>query len=421
MRVGRESRVRRHRHRRHRVFATTAPTRSDDRRSTIGHFFVALREAVGRGETRGRDDRSRRVNGNDARDIVCACKCIITNRRRRRNSRRRRRRHVCGKSNVFSSKANGHHRDVDVFAFVVFARDDDVEVSTLGGNFHLRHGLHQLAEFLVQTLLVFGENIVINQTRADGHGVRDQALGLEVVQDLLNREIALQDPSVPHAPRQVFEFVLLGRDGLRHGEQREREVGERVAIRLNLRAFEHLVQFEAHQTRRHRRRRRDGWNNSPRDKLCFEFIDLTDVIVARTHVGKTSDGVHVKVCVVVLLKLDDVESVISSQARSLRFELGQHVLDHSLVVDTFGNARSGGVRLGVGLDLDALLRFERRDGHLVDELHERGVVVDSRRRSRDPRELRFEVRHGADERHVRSVRGGKYDWSRETLRCAPER
>ena len=99
-----------------------------------------------------------------------------------------------------STESNGNHGNVDVFAVVVFARDDDIKVSTLGRDFQFRDGLHQLAHFLIQALLVLWENVVVHQTRADGHGVGDQTLRLKVVQHILHRQIALQDPSVPHTP-----------------------------------------------------------------------------------------------------------------------------------------------------------------------------------------------------------------------------
>mmetsp|Transcript_4181 Transcript_4181/g.15523 ORF Transcript_4181/g.15523 Transcript_4181/m.15523 type:complete len:280 (+) Transcript_4181:107-946(+) len=260
---------------------------------------------------------------------------------------------------------------VDVLTLLILAGHHDVEVLALGGDLHLRHRLHQVAHLLVHALLVLGEDVVVDEALAARHGVRGELLRLEPVEQLLYGEVALQDPAVPQAPFHVLEFEVLGRDRLGHGEERQREVGKGVAVRLQLGAVENLVKLEAHEAGGHGGGGRDGGDNSARDKLGLELINLRDVVVPGPHVGQARDRVHVEVGVVILLKLNHGQAVICRKAQAHLLELAEKILDDGLVVHA-ETGRSG--CLGIGLDLDSALGLELRDVNLGDGVSHGSVV-----------------------------------------------
>ena len=64
---------------------------------------------------------------------------------------------------------------------------------------------------------------------------------------LLHCEVPLERPAVPQRPGQLLVLERLGRDGLRHGEQRQGKIGKGVAEVLDfLVTGTHLVQLKAH-------------------------------------------------------------------------------------------------------------------------------------------------------------------------------
>mmetsp|Transcript_20281 Transcript_20281/g.51346 ORF Transcript_20281/g.51346 Transcript_20281/m.51346 type:complete len:956 (+) Transcript_20281:150-3017(+) len=266
-----------------------------------------------------------------------------------------------------SPEADGHERHVQVLALLVLARHHDVKVAAPLGDLLLGHGDHQLAHLLAQPLLVLGEDVVVQQRGAARDRVRGEPLLLEPVQHLLHREVALQDPAVPQRPRHVAELERLGRDGLRHGEQRQREVGKGVAVRLHRLGLHRLVQLQAHQAGGARGGGGDGGDDAARDELGLELVHLGDRVVARAHVGQARDQVHVEVGVVILLKLDGRQAVAVLERGARALELLDQRVDHRLVVAVRGHGGRlalGLSGLGVCLDVHALLGHKGRHGHL---------------------------------------------------------
>jgi hypothetical protein len=80
---------------------------------------------------------------------------------------------------------------------------------------------------------VLGEDVVVQQRLAAADAVGAQLPRREPVEQLLHRDVALDDPPVPDRPLQVAVLELLGGDGLGHREQGERQVGKRVAVKLH--------------------------------------------------------------------------------------------------------------------------------------------------------------------------------------------
>mmetsp|Transcript_4944 Transcript_4944/g.12545 ORF Transcript_4944/g.12545 Transcript_4944/m.12545 type:complete len:679 (-) Transcript_4944:1273-3309(-) len=318
---------------------------------------------------------------------------------------------------VVLAELDGDERDVDVLTLLVLARHHDVKVPAVRGDLQLGHGLHQVAHLLVHALLVLGEDVVVDEALAARHTVRRQPLRLEPVQQLLHGEVPLQDPPVPQAPRQLLELELLGRDGLGHGEQRQREVGEGVAVRLDGRPVEHLVQLQAHQPGGHGGGGGNGGGDAACDELGLELVDLLDAVVAGAHVAEPGDGVHVEVGVVVLLERDGPQAVVPLEAGAHRLQLAQQVLDDGLVVHAHAGRRGSG--LGVRLDLDPGLGLELHHGHLGDGGGELGVIGGPRR-ALQPVHLRLEVGHGAHQLQVRRVGVGEVQGVGEPLGRRPE-
>eukprot|EP00955_Chlamydomonas_euryale_P078867 363215-Chlamydomonas_euryale.AAC.6 len=190
------------------------------------------------------------------------------------------------------------------------------------------------------------------------------------VEHLLAREISLERPPVPQRPLERLVLERLWRNWLTHRKHRQRHVGKRVAEVLDLfAARDDFVQLQAYEAGRDGRRGCDRRDDAPCDELGLELVDLWDLVVARAHVGKARDQVHVVVGVVVLLKLDRVEP----EAR-LERRLGQPVqqaLDEALVVRRHHWPPL--LRLGVRLDVHALLWLERLD-------HDLGGLGTDRRR-----------------------------------------
>mmetsp|Transcript_6854 Transcript_6854/g.17035 ORF Transcript_6854/g.17035 Transcript_6854/m.17035 type:complete len:372 (-) Transcript_6854:1892-3007(-) len=265
---------------------------------------------------------------------------------------------------------------------------------------------------------MLGEDVVVNEALAARHTIRHQALACKPVQELLDRKVPLQDPAVPKRPRHLLKLELLWRDGLGHGKQRKRQVGEGVAVCLDGRAVEHLVQLEAHQPRGHGSGGGDGGDDSPGDELGLELVHLWNGVIARAHVAQPGDGVHVEVGIVVLLELNHRQPVISSESGAHGLQLPQQILDDGIVVSAHVGRGGGG--FGVGFDFDAAAGLEGSHRHGVDGGGERSVVGGPGR-SRHAVKLRLKVGHGAHERQVRRVRGAQRQRAREPFGRRPER
>jgi hypothetical protein len=155
------------------------------------------------------------------------------------------------------------------------------------------------------------------------HANVETVLLLEVVDDLLKCWVVVEREAVPQRPLSCAVLLLLRGNGLREADERQRKVDETVleVVQLCL-AVDELVQFEADETRHERRGRGDGWDNLPGNLLGRVPVGGVDAVVHGPQVRASRDEINVVVRVVVLLKVDGVETVASQRRRS-RELLGQ--------------------------------------------------------------------------------------------------
>ena len=87
-----------------------------------------------------------------------------------------------------SAELNTHKRDVQVLAFCIFARNDNVKVVAVDGYLKLGNRGDEVAELLVQPLLVLWEHIVVDEALSTGDAVSLQPPLLQCVAQLCYRE-----------------------------------------------------------------------------------------------------------------------------------------------------------------------------------------------------------------------------------------
>lgn len=77
----------------------------------------------------------------------------------------------------------------------------------------------------------------------------------------------------------------------------------------------YLVEFEANKTSNKRSSGSDRWNDLACDLLRVVTIRRFDIVVQRTKVGSCCDEVDVMVRIIILLKLDWVQSIARHRRR----------------------------------------------------------------------------------------------------------
>lgn len=128
---------------------------------------------------------------------------------------------------------------------------------------------------------------------------------LEVIDELLERQLALDLEPVPQRPLLVVVVQLRRRYRLGEPEERQRQIDETVLERRQrVESLRQLDQLEAGEPGDDRRCRGDGRDDLPGDELRLVTVGGRDFIVRRSEVRRGNDVVHVEVRVVVFFKLE---------------------------------------------------------------------------------------------------------------------
>lgn len=149
---------------------------------------------------------------------------------------------------------------------------------------------------------------------------------LEVVQELFERQFALDLESVPESP--LFVVIFQFRRGNRLGEAKERQcqIDEAIFVERNvLDALGEFDELETYEASDDRCRCRDRGNDFASDEFTLVPIGQGDAVVGGTQIRGCDDKVYVEVGVVIffeLLRMDD-EAVEFVNFGQFFDELGQ--------------------------------------------------------------------------------------------------
>ena len=200
-----------------------------------------------------------------------------------------------------STEVNGHKRNVHIVVIVILTGHHDIQMAAIRGHLHLGHLPCHIHYLLVQPLLVPGKHGVVQQRSATGYAVCIQALLLEPLQELPQRDVASYGPAVPHGPGHVLVLDGLGWHRLRHGEEGDCEVCKCVPVVFNLvTPSEDFVKLQADKAGGHCGRGGDGWDDPSSYELCLQLVNFRDAVVPCPHVSKASYQVHMEIGVIIL-------------------------------------------------------------------------------------------------------------------------
>lgn len=182
------------------------------------------------------------------------------------------------------------------------------------GNLLLAHRLDQLAQ--LHRILVLSlrrrEEGRVQQAHARAHHRDLQATGLEVIDQLLQRDIieleAVPDLVKRHLAVGTHVLNLGAGNRLAEAKKGQGQVDEAVLVLLDVvLAVDDLEQLKDDQAGDQRRGGGDGGNDLAGDELGLVPIGLLDLVVVGTQVAGGRDEVNVVVSIIILLKLDRSE------------------------------------------------------------------------------------------------------------------
>ena len=192
----------------------------------------------------------------------------------------------------------------------------------------LRDVLDQLAQTHGQTLLLLlGRHKIGVQHRHIARHERDlQAmLTMEVLEKVAQWHI-LNIKARPQCPFPVIVLVHRCGNGVTECDEGQRQVHERIGVRLNVALVVHqLVHLQIHQTRNERRCRGNRRNNLASDALGRVTVDRLDLVVGGTQIRGRRNKINVVVRVVVFFKLGRRQTIAchGSRGRQTRNDLLQ--------------------------------------------------------------------------------------------------
>lgn len=191
-----------------------------------------------------------------------------------------------------------------------------------------RHARHHLRHGQPQPLGALGlhhEERVQHAHALRQHRDLQLVLVLEVVEELLERDLALDLEPVPERPLLVVVGVRGRGDRLREAEEGQREVDKAVLEHVErVEALGELVELEADEAGDDGGGGRDGGDDLAGDELGAVAVGGRDLVVGRAEVRRGHDEVHVEVGVVVLLEVEG-RYLEALQLRGRR-QVGQHAL-----------------------------------------------------------------------------------------------